>query len=56
MTTSGFVAAVIYSSACEALPPAGRPLATLLVNLGMTAGMWSGPRLFPRTFAPMVCL
>ena len=41
-TAAGFVASVTYSSACEAVPCADRPIATLLVNLAMTTGMYCG--------------
>ena len=42
VVTAGYVSSVVYSSACEAVPLADQPTATLLVNIGMSLGMWSG--------------
>jgi hypothetical protein len=38
----GFLASVVYSAACAAVPRSQRAVATLLVNIGMTLGIWSG--------------
>eukprot|EP01047_Picozoa_sp_COSAG01_P040604 COSAG01_NODE_3431_length_6101_cov_12.483839_4_plen_108_part_00 len=40
--SAGFIAAAVYSSACTTVPRAHRAMATLLVNLGMTAGIGLG--------------
>jgi hypothetical protein len=38
----GYLSSVIYSSACDAVSSPDQPMATLLVNIGMTLGIWLG--------------
>lgn len=38
---AGFVASVVYSSACQVVRSTDRPIATLLVNMGMMSGIYS---------------
>ena len=42
VVTAGFLASVVYSAAFAAVPLSQRATATLLVNIGMTLGIWSG--------------